>query len=115
MYYFPSIIFKYFENRGCPKGYPKPPRFYPQNKPFSELDEGCPKGVPWGRFEMTSPFRILSSGCGSRQATLTMVYKLGREAEKRWRRLDGSRLIVKVLHGVEFLDGEEQTDDRRAA
>ncbi len=44
-----------------------------------------------------------------------MVYKLGREAEKRWRRLDGSRLIVKVLHGVQFIDGEEQADDLLAA
>ncbi|MCZ6450693.1 MAG: hypothetical protein O6918_07490, partial [Deltaproteobacteria bacterium] len=33
------------ENQGCPKGSPKRPPFYPQNKPFSELDEGCPKGV----------------------------------------------------------------------
>ena len=43
------------------------------------------------------------------------VYKLGREAERRWRRLDGSRLIVKVLRGVRFIDGEEQADDRLAA
>ncbi len=56
-----------------------------------------------------------TKGCGSRQATLTMVCKLGREAEKHWRRLDGSRLIVKVLHGVRFIDGEEHADDRRAA
>ncbi|MCH8961556.1 MAG: hypothetical protein IH820_09600 [Bacteroidetes bacterium] len=41
--------------------------------------------------------------------------KLGREAEKRWRRLDGSRLIVKVLSGVRFIDGEKQADDRLAA
>jgi len=44
-----------------------------------------------------------------------MVYKLGREAEKHWRRLDGSRLIVKVLRGVRFIDGEAQADDRIAA
>ncbi len=56
-----------------------------------------------------------TKGCGSRQATLMMVYKLGREAEKHWRRLDGSRLIVKVLRGVRFIDGEEQADDRLAA
>ncbi len=40
---------------------------------------------------------------------------VGREAEKHWRRLDGSRLIVKVLRGVRFIDGEEQADDRLAA
>ncbi len=56
-----------------------------------------------------------TKGCGSRQATLMMVYKLGREAEKRWRRLDDSRLIVKVLRGVRFIDGEERADDRLAA
>lgn len=56
-----------------------------------------------------------TKGCGSRQATLMMVYKLGREAEKRWRRLDGSKLIVKVLHGVRFEDGEQQPESRKAA
>ncbi len=56
-----------------------------------------------------------TKGGGSRQATLMMVYKLGREAEKRWRRLDGSRLIVRVLSGVRYVDGEEQADDRLAA
>ncbi len=56
-----------------------------------------------------------TKGCGSRQATLMMVYKLGREAEKHWRRLDGSRLMVKVLRGVRFIDGEERADDRLAA
>jgi hypothetical protein len=44
-----------------------------------------------------------------------MVYKLGREAEKRWRRLDGHHFIVKVLRGVRFVDGEAQADDRLAA
>jgi len=56
-----------------------------------------------------------TKGCGSREATLMMVYKLGREAEKRWRRLDGYRLIIKVLHGVRFEDGEEQSEPRKAA
>lgn len=54
-----------------------------------------------------------TKGCGSRTATLAMVYKLGREAEKHWRKLTGSQLIVKVLHGVRFEDGEEVT--RQAA
>ncbi len=31
--------------QGCPKGSPKPPPFYPQNKPLFNLDEPCPKGV----------------------------------------------------------------------
>ena len=62
---------------------------------------------------MASP--QLTKGCGSRQATLTMVYKLAREAEKRWRRLNGHHFIVKVLRGVRFVDGEAQADDRLAA
>ena len=48
-----------------------------------------------------------TKGCGSRAATLMMVYKLSREAEKRWRRLNGHRLIPKVLVGVRYEDGEE--------
>lgn len=47
-----------------------------------------------------------TKGCGSRKATLSMVFKLGLEAEKRWRRLNGSQLIAKVLEGVIFVDGE---------
>jgi putative transposase len=48
-----------------------------------------------------------TKGCGSRIATLTMVFKLGLEAQKRWRRLNGSDLLPKVVTGVQFVDGEE--------
>ena len=50
-----------------------------------------------------------TKGCGSRIATLTMVFKLGLEAQKHWRRLQGFELIPKVITGVQFVDGEEQT------
>src|SRR5208337_4779960 len=50
-----------------------------------------------------------TKGCGSRIATLTMVFKLGLEAQKHWRRLQGFELIPKVVTGVRFVDGEEQT------
>ena len=56
-----------------------------------------------------------TKGCGSRDATLMMVYKLGREAEKRWRRLNGSQLLIKVLTGVRFVDGEVLVQERLAA
>lgn len=56
-----------------------------------------------------------TKGCGSREATLMMVYKLGREAEKRWRKLNGSQLLIKVLIGVRFVDGEEASEQRLAA
>jgi transposase-like protein len=48
-----------------------------------------------------------TKGCGSRIATLTMVFKLGIEAQKHWRRLNGSQLMTKVVTGVQFVDGEE--------
>ncbi len=46
-----------------------------------------------------------TKGCGSRLATLTMVFKLAMEAERRWRRLNGHQLIAKVIEGVSFVDG----------
>src|SRR5438132_13078079 len=51
-----------------------------------------------------------TKGCGSRIATLTMVFKLGLEAQKHWRRLNGAELVAKVVTGVKFVDGEEQTE-----
>jgi transposase-like protein len=48
-----------------------------------------------------------TKGCGSRIATLTMVYKMGMVAEKGWRRLRGFLLLSKVISGVKFKDGEE--------
>jgi putative transposase len=48
-----------------------------------------------------------TKGCGSRIATLTMVFKLGLEAQKHWRRLNGSALLEKVVTGAQFIDGEE--------
>jgi transposase-like protein len=48
-----------------------------------------------------------TKGCGSRLATLTMVFKLSMEAEKNWRRLNGSpALLLQVMRGDEFVDGE---------
>ena len=55
-------------------------------------------------------FKDHCKGCGSRIATLTMVFKLGLEAQKHWRRLNGSELVAKVVVGVKFIDGEEQTE-----
>ena len=47
-----------------------------------------------------------TKGCGSRAATLTMVWKLALEAQRRWRRLMGFKLIPLVMEGREFVDGE---------
>lgn len=46
-----------------------------------------------------------TKGCGSRTATLTMVFKLAKEAEKTWKRLKGYRLIPLVLEDRTFEDG----------
>jgi len=46
-----------------------------------------------------------TKGCGSRLATLTMVFKLATAAEKHWRRLNGHHLIPNVIQGVKFIDG----------
>ncbi|NKB69634.1 MAG: IS256 family transposase [Candidatus Latescibacteria bacterium] len=46
-----------------------------------------------------------TKGCGSRKATLMMVYKLATEAEKKWQRLHGYKWLEKVIEGVPFVDG----------
>lgn len=70
----------------------------------------------WGHIRSTNPIESTfatvrhrtrqTKGCGSRLATLTMVFKLAREAEKHWRRINGYQLIEKVLQGVKCVDGE---------
>ena len=47
-----------------------------------------------------------TKGCGSRTATLTMVWKLAMEAQKTWRRLMGYQQIILVMEGRRFVDGE---------
>jgi Transposase and inactivated derivatives len=48
-----------------------------------------------------------TKGCGTRLATLTMVFKLVYETRKTWKKIKGYRLIPKVLKGIRFTDGEE--------
>ena len=70
----------------------------------------------WGHLRTTNPIESTfatvrlrqrrTKGCGSREASLTMVFMLARQAEARWRRLNGSELIVHVLEGKKFKDGE---------
>jgi len=53
-------------------------------------------------------------GCGSRPGILSMVFKLAKSAETRWRALRGSELIAKVITGIQFKDGVEvQKKDRQ--
>ena len=46
-----------------------------------------------------------TKGCGSRLATLTMVFKLVESAAKRWHRVRGYQQIPDVLNGIIFQDG----------
>ncbi len=46
-----------------------------------------------------------TKGCGSRIACLTMVFKLAMSAQKRWRALNGAKLLADVIEGVVFEDG----------
>jgi transposase-like protein len=56
-----------------------------------------------------------TKGCGSRIATLTMVFKLGLEAQRCWRRLNGAEKLAKVITGTPFVDGIEVTENQHAA
>lgn len=57
-----------------------------------------------------------TKGCGSRIATLTMVFKLALSAQKHWRKLRGYQLIEKVVKGVQFKDGiEVKNSEEKAA
>jgi putative transposase len=58
-----------------------------------------------------------SKNCGSRDTTLSMVFKLLQSAEKRWRKIRGFKLLTLVADNVEFKDGELVSEqiNRKAA
>lgn len=58
-----------------------------------------------------------SRNCGSRETTLTMVFKLLQSAQKRWKRIKGFRKLALVVNNVRFRNGEQVVDqeDRVAA
>jgi len=49
---------------------------------------------------------VKTRGCVARHTILSMVFKLGQSAQKRWRRLRGFKLLAEVIRGVQFKDGE---------
>jgi transposase-like protein len=69
----------------------------------------------WGHIRTTNPIESTfatvrlrtekTKGCGTRIATLSMVFKLAQSAEKGWRKLNGSELLAEVEKGVRFVDG----------
>lgn len=56
-----------------------------------------------------------TKGCGSRNATLTMVFKLAKEAEKSWKKLRAFKLLPYVLAGEKFIDGEPVNEALKSA
>jgi putative transposase len=69
----------------------------------------------WGHIRTTNPIESAfatvrlrtkkTKGCGTREATLTMVFKLAQSASKRWKKLRGSALLAEVVKNVRFVDG----------
>lgn len=49
-----------------------------------------------------------TKGCGSRDATISMVFMLCMQAQKHWRKINGYMLILKLFRGVVFIDGVEK-------
>jgi len=80
----------------------------------------------WGHLRTSNPIESVfatvrlrttkSKNCGSRATTLAMVLKLMETAQKRWRRLQGYKLLADVITGVKFSDGiKEEQQDQDAA
>jgi transposase-like protein len=83
--------------------------------------------VHWQHIRTTNPIESTfatvrhrtnkTKGCGSRKATLMMVFKLCREASLRWRKLQGYSRILELVEGVRFIDGltADEWEQRKAA
>ncbi len=48
-----------------------------------------------------------TKGNGTRAACLTMVFKLCESAARKWRALNGAKLLPDVIAGIRFVDGEK--------
>ena len=53
-------------------------------------------------------------GCLSSEGMLHMIFKLGMCAEKNWRKINGFDFLAKVITGVKFRDGIEETTEKTA-
>lgn len=77
----------------------------------------------WAHLRKTNPIESIfatvrvrqrrTKGYGSRMWSLTMAFMLARQAERHWRRLNGSELTIHVLEGKRFKDGV-MIEDRAA-
>lgn len=74
----------------------------------------------WTHIRTTNPIESMfatvrlrtnkTKNCGNRKTTLTMAYKLMRNAEMKWRRLRGFKLLADVVKDVRFIDGIKETE-----
>lgn len=72
----------------------------------------------WSHIRTTNPIESMfatvrlrtkkTKGCGTRQATLMMVFKLSQSAAKGWRKLNGAKLLEDVIQNVRFVDGTKE-------
>lgn len=53
-------------------------------------------------------------GCVTRNTILSLAFKLGQSAQKRWRRLRGYQWLDKLERGITFIDGIENTNPSNA-
>ena len=84
--------------------------------------------VHWQHIRTTNPIEstfatvrlrtVKSRNCVSRTSILTMVFKLGESAQRRWKRLRGYNVLKHVTQGVRYVDGiradEERKNDRNS-
>lgn len=56
-----------------------------------------------------------TKGMATRNTTLTMVWKLGIEAEKTWIRLHKHQALIHVMEGRKFINGELEKKEEQAA
>jgi transposase-like protein len=54
-------------------------------------------------------------GCVSRAGILSMVFKLTKSAEQKWRKLKGHARLAQVVQGVRFKDGLQEEETQRIA
>lgn len=54
---------------------------------------------------------VHKTASGSKNAALSMAFKLLTTAQEHWKRFNGYELITQVLDGVNFQDGIAATDD----
>ncbi len=50
-------------------------------------------------------------GCVTRNTILSLAFKLGQSAQRRWRRLRGYRWLDGLERGITFIDGVAQYED----